>query len=440
MNKKLIISIALTLITLIIGIVCLIIFGGSGNASTITIDINPSIELVVKNNNVIEANALNDDAKEVLNDLTGKNLDDSLDKLLQNLDRYGYLNGDIEIILYTEGDMDAHVVEDKINDALIKKEKKSHIIIIESISDEDKELAKENNISVSKAAYINSIIKEHKDIKIDDLKDKSVSELVNTQSSGNHCNKGYILDGDSCIKEINRVPAKPGNVCPTEYFEINGVCYRESGPVENGEFTCREGFKFENNDCVDTQTYKAHGKCDEGEYDGESSCNVKKVVGEAYEFCRDSGRTLYNHKCLATKPTINGGCLKGDMLYNGKCVNTRDDYYMAEWKCPNGFVKSNADGSLTDNDTHCYEESKVPVSSYYCNEGATLVGKECTITTKEAPRKEMVCKKGFTKLEDGRCINYNDTNKKEDGYYCEDPESRLEGNMCVIYERIEALH
>ena len=191
MNKKLIISIALTLITLIIGVVCLIIFGGSGNASTITIDINPSIELVVKNNIVKEVNPLNDDAKEVLNDLTGKNLDDSLDKLLQNLDRYGYLNGDIEMILYTEGDMDAHVVEDKINDALIKKEKKSHIIIIESISDEDKELAKENNISVSKAAYINSIIKEHKDIKIEDLKDKSVSELVNTQSSGNYCNKGY---------------------------------------------------------------------------------------------------------------------------------------------------------------------------------------------------------------------------------------------------------
>lgn len=441
MNKKIIISISLSIITLIIGIVCFIIFGKSGNIYKVTLDINPSIELVIDNNVIREANPINDDAIEVVKDLKGKKIDDAIDELVDNLDRNGYFLGEeVEILLYSPNSYKVREFESKFNDSIIKKDRKTHIIIIDTITDEDKELAKKNNISVSKAAYINSIIKEHNNIKVEDLKDKSVDELVNTEASGNYCEKEYTLDGDSCIKETGRVPAKQGNVCPVEYFEINGVCYKESGPVETGNLTCREGFKLENNDCVNVQIYKAQGKCDKGELDGNDLCRIKTVVAEAYEFCRDSGRTLYDHKCLATKPTINGGCLNGDLLYNGKCVNTRDDYYMAEWKCPNGFVKSGADGSLVDNDTHCYEETTVPVSSYSCVEGDTLNGNECIKNEHEAPRRETDCKNGYTRLEDGRCINYNDTKAKENGYYCEDTSNRLEGDVCIVYERFEALH
>ena len=77
--------------------------------------------------------------------------------------------------------------------------------------------------------------------------------------------------------------------------------------------------------------------------------------------------------------------------------------------------------------------------SYYCEGNAKLEGTKCIISRIEEPLKEMICLNGTMPIDDGsRCLNLNKTVAKESGFICEGENSRLKGNMCVIYEMIEA--
>jgi hypothetical protein len=436
MKKKIIIPIIVCLI-IIIGITGFIIWNNR-TVSTITMDINPSIEINLNGNDRVNSvEALNNEAKDIISDdLNGKTIDEAFNIISNKVIEKGYTNNieDLGIIVYTKGNINNNEVASKIQNEFDKNKVHTEVIIVEEITEEDESLAKNYNVSPAKMAYIKSI----NDNDVEKLIDKSVSELREIKISGNYCDDGYIQKGDKCYKEITRVDAKKGPVCPQDYFEYEGKCYRETRTIESDQFSCREGFELVDNDCVNTETHKALKECKKGELDRDK-CVERTIIGEAYEFCRDPGRTLYEHKCLATKPTINGGCLNGDMYYKGKCVNTRNDYYMAEWKCPNGFVKSNADGSLLDNDTHCYEEKSNTDFIYKCdNDGYTLINDECTITYKEPPRREFVCPNGTTKIDVDRCLNQNDTIEKVNDYYCEDKDNRLDGTKCIVYEIIEA--
>ena len=130
-------------------------------------------------------------------------------------------------------------------------------------------------------------------------------------------------------------------------------------------------------------------------------------------------------------PRVNG------KLLNGKCVNTKNDYYASEWKCPNGQMNSNADGSLLYQDNKCYEKKLVEPISYKCNEDYVLKEKECYMTIITKLKKETSCPDGY-ELVDNRCINYNKTANREKGFVCEKDNSRMKDNTCVIYEIVSA--
>ena len=434
--KKIIIIIILfiVLITSILGY----IIWNNRIVSIINLDINPSIEIQLDNHSKVKKIITYTDSSDIINtNLKDKTLNDCINIISNNLIEKGYIKENfVNILLYTKGKIKSNEVLDIIREKFDKHSIATDIIIIDKITKEDKKLADKYNISVSKAAYINSILKDN-DINVSEIKDKSINELKNTKERGLYCNKDYFLDGDRCLKEIKRIPASRGDVCPDEYMEYNGKCYHEVGAISGTKYICHEGFELTNDNCVGTTIYKAYYKCDNDEEMRDGYCIYKKYVADAYEFCRDPGRTLYDHKCLATKPSINGGCLNGDMYLNGKCVNTRDDYYLAEWKCPNGEVLSGADGSLKNNDTKCYEEIKGKEVTYYCNDNDDLIGTDCQRIDIEKPRLETYCPTGYSMIDDGRCINYNDTKEKIYGYFCEDNTNRLDKDICIIYEDIE---
>ena len=96
-KSKLILSF-ISLITLV-----LVIVGCSGSVSAaeayVTVDINPSIELVVNNRDkVVYVNALNDDAEVLLADLelAGLNVDDAMDIIIEAAIELGYIDVDAE--------------------------------------------------------------------------------------------------------------------------------------------------------------------------------------------------------------------------------------------------------------------------------------------------------------------------------------------------------
>lgn len=407
---------------------------------TITLDINPAIELKINDDEIIkETSAINEDAIYIINGLNEKKLNEALDLMVERLIENKFVSPmeDAYIILYSESEIE---IEEKIRNAFDKKEIPSAIIRIINITEEDKEFAKNHLITPAKAAYIDSVIQENGNITANDLINKPVSEIKEMKETGNYCGPDYTLDGSLCVKEIGRKPAKMGNVCENGYYLYNGKCYSEVSGTEGTKDECNDGFKIENGVCVLRESSKARGVCENDWYDeSKDVCMAHEYIGDATEYCRDPGRTLYEHKCLATKPTINGGCLGKDLLYKGKCVNTRNDYYVSEWKCPgrknSGYVK----GEIMDEETHkCYKEVTSKPSSYECPEEFNLEGKTCKREKTEAIRKEILCPSGSTKVNGDRCIVMSNMKEPTNGYVCDYPDSGLKDGVCILYERVSA--
>ena len=438
--KKILVIILLACIILAIGLIGFILWSNR-TISTILLEINPSIEIQLNKKNIVKnVIAKNKGKKDTSFDsIKGKELEDCIDELTSIfIDKEYMEDNEIKILIYATGEVDSDWIGNQFIMAFDKKNIVTQIITVPSITKEDKKLAKKYQISSVKAAYIQSIRKKYPNIPIDHLKNRTIRELSNTKEMGWFCDDDYELDGDRCFKEIKREDAKEGMICPEGYTEYNSVCYEETRSMDGPNYACRDDYQLIDNECIFSGSYHAHGNCDNGDYDGYDTCIIREHVADAYEFCRDPGRTLYEHKCLATKPSINGGCLNNDLYLNGSCVNTVDDYYLAEWKCPNGQVKSNHDGSLVDDDTKCYEEKKVAVTSYYCDDGDTLVGNQCQILRKEKLKKEQLCPDGYQKIEGDRCININNSKDKVEGYYCDQDNHRLKDNICIFYEILEA--
>lgn len=443
MNKKyLIISTITIVVILIIALIINIIPGKESVYRTITLDINPSIEINLnKNDKVISIKALNDDAKEIIEDnLKDKSFDDALKYISNKLIEKDYgRDGDIVMLINSSIDDNYDELRNKIMNSFKDVDINVEVISIDKVSVEDKEFAREHNITPYKAAYLNELKEENDKFDIEELIDKPIEEINEIKNTGNYCDPGYTLEGDQCFKEIERVPAQTGNVCPRDYSEYNGKCYLETRSVETGNLICYGEHVLKDGSCIRTDSHPADGICENGHYiTAEDMCENEVIVGDAYEFCRDPGRTLYNGKCLATKPTINGGCLNGDMLYNGKCVNTRNDYYLSEWKCPSGEVISSDKGELLYSDKKCREWKKVKPEGYKCDDDFTLDGKTCTRTDLQTPFRETTCPDGFTKNEYDRCINLNNVKDFESGKVCDQENSRVIGDTCVIYEIVEA--
>ena len=443
MKRKIIIPIVFCFI-IIIAIVCFITLNNR-IVSMITLDINPSIEINLdKNEKVVNVKALNDDAKKIISaDLKGNTLSDTFEILISNLIEEGYAvkDDDLDVILYVDGKISNKTVSEQIEYEFGKKEVHTEIVIIENVTKEDKELAEKYNVSPAKISYIKSIVQDNDNISIEDLVNDSVSELEETKATGKYCDDGYTLEGDWCLKEKGRVTAEEGEICPSGYSEYEGKCYEEKNSIEGSDYICNNDFTLVDNKCISESTYDAIGVCEKGDF-ADGYCKIKEYYGDAKEYCRLTPSTdlLYNGRCLGRKPTINGKCLGNDKLIDGYCYDTSPSSgYKADWICPDGSFITNPDGSLMYEDKKCYHESKTNPTSYYCEGEGVLDGTKCKSKVVEKATKEKTCPNGYTAVDDGsRCLNFDKIKDKENGLVCNQENTRLKGNECIIYEKIEA--
>ena len=447
----------ITISILVILFICIgFILFNNRTVSTITLDINPSMKIHLnKNNKIKKIVLLNDDAKDVINDkLRGKTLGEFIDVVCDNLIDKGYVKDEhVEIILHTTGNIKSKDVKSKIQEDFNKKNVAVNVIIVDSISKEDIALANKYNISPAKASYIRTIVKDNENIKVDNLTDKSVSELSETKETGKYCNKGYILEGDFCLKEIRREKSTSGMVCPNNYREYNGICYEDTALLEKDDsYVCFPEFTLVGNKCVRTETVNATGNysCTKGELfkkgdlwtigipDSEKMVCVDKSTGKAPTLrCLTINHTMINGKCaVGPKPTINGGCIEGDSLVNGGCYTIDDGDQLV---CPNGNIYSKSQNAVPElcPDTLTYLKPKV--DSYSCPSGYSLRDNKCIKEETVEPQKERYCPSGYTLINNEMCINYNKTTAKVNGMVCNGENTRLIGNSCVVYEIKEAM-
>ena len=450
--KKIIIPIIIFLLLAIGGLVYYFFFYDNAKA-TITLDINPSIEIKIDNEDkVSKVKALNDDARDIVSDeFIGKSLDDALSLITDNLVNKGYVEDYTVIIMHTEGKIDNKELEVKMHNSFDKNNIQIDIINVETITKEDKELAKEYNISPAKASYINSIKEDIKDIPVEEIVNKPVEELKETKESNKYCDNGYTLRGDFCTKEIERIKAKEGNVCPNGYYEYKGVCYEEKPFIETDKQLCNGNHTLVDGKCIEEVISNPEPEyhCDKGELSKKGDLFLVGGIKNAEKYyCVDksngkkptlrcllnSGHIMIGGNCYnGPAPTINGGCPNGDTLSGGWCYSKDNG---DQWQCPDGNIYMKSKGGVPElcPDTFTYMEPTI--TGYKCEEGFTLENNKCIKRHEEDPYKERVCEEGYKMVDNDRCIGTN-TKSKVSGYYCEDDRFRLVKNECVRYEEID---
>ncbi len=248
MKKKIIIGVSV-LVVIILGIITFLLLNKKEKVKkpiekfddvtmyTITLDINPSIKIELnKDKKVINVTALNDDAKEVINeDFKEKTFEEEIELLSVNLNNKHLLE-DATIIVTIEN-MDETEVKDILNKSFETKSV-TYDLLIPQITESAKEIANKYNISQGKAAYLESIINENPKLNIEDIASSSVKEIddkINTiKEEENKSNKPN--DNTSSQNKV-----KPSVGRPTNAQDKSGAwCTYNSNKAFNDTFNYPE--------------------------------------------------------------------------------------------------------------------------------------------------------------------------------------------------------
>ena len=181
------------------------------NYQTVYIDVNPSVALHVNRfDKVSGVEYLNEDALQVLDGikLKGLSVEDALKTMITAYDGEGYFENDAELYIgvVSEKNQNAEKLLTKLSERAEKvKGDKNYSVNTTKLTDDDKTKGKEYEISPGKYRVISEIIKDHPEYTVEDLKDKSMSELKTMLTNGKEDGKE---DGKENSKENSKEDGK----------------------------------------------------------------------------------------------------------------------------------------------------------------------------------------------------------------------------------------
>lgn len=178
--------------------------------SVIGIDVNPSVELSInRKNQILEAKALNEDAKSILGDmnLKGVDLNVAVNAVVGSMVTHGYLNDLDNAILVTVSndsikkatDLRAAVVND-IHQTLEEKKLKA-VVYDQQVIEEDevKRLSDDYEISYGKAYFLNELIAQNPSLSMEDMKE--LAPLTMEEIAKVITERSYAVGGKTKVKE-----------------------------------------------------------------------------------------------------------------------------------------------------------------------------------------------------------------------------------------------
>lgn len=237
MKKKLFVIFSIVLAVLVIISLFLILNknnkkeGKTDVTSTIILDINPSIKLCLnKEDVVVDAVALSEDANEIVKDVNGKDIKTAMEIINSRLIEKEFIKDDTVILLNVEGKVSTSDVSKIINEDFKAKNKEIQIIETKA-TESSKQLSEKYNISAGKAAYIESIIETNPDLKIEDLKDKSVTEITNIKE--NKQEKTTAVTTTNVVSTTKKTTTKAAVSVPSNPTDTSGVwcTYNKNKPA-----------------------------------------------------------------------------------------------------------------------------------------------------------------------------------------------------------------
>ena len=259
MNKKIIIITIITVvITIFLGLlVTKNIIGKESKSKTvfdtkvvsrITMDINPSIEIGLnKDNLVVEVKSLNEDSQKIIKDnYSGKKLDETINKIVDNLKINNYLNDDDNTILVNVISEDSTLkdyIKNSFESVINEKKISSELIVLEVKETEElKELADKYNVTVAKIYYIEEKLSDNSTLTIEDLKDASLNEInLKTENIKEEIDKNETSINNNNNNQVNNNSTWSGCTPPGSATEkIADWCRYNSSRPQACEFTYPE--------------------------------------------------------------------------------------------------------------------------------------------------------------------------------------------------------
>lgn len=157
--------------------------------SYVSVDINPSIMLSANSwDRVVKVEALNDDAKDVINDLKlyGKDVSAAVNQIVDTATNLGYIDENIDdnailVSTYCNNTAKRDKLQNKIHDNLNQNLNKNGIgslIIDMELTEEDAKKANDYGVSEAKILFVNKAIEENPELKFEDLIYMSTREIA----------------------------------------------------------------------------------------------------------------------------------------------------------------------------------------------------------------------------------------------------------------------
>lgn len=218
MTKKLVVISSLILATAILIFISHLIKEDNKVVSTITLDVNPSVKIELnKHDKVLNISALNSDAKKIVNQTKGHNsLKDTISSLVENLSKSKFITEDnVTVLVNSNGKINI----DQVSQLVISSFRKNNItasVIVQNSSDTSSKNAKRYGISEGKASYIETMIKENNNLTFDNLKDKSITELIKIRNSITEDNKPLEEENKEQNNQTPTEPEQKNNITPVE--------------------------------------------------------------------------------------------------------------------------------------------------------------------------------------------------------------------------------
>lgn len=207
-------------------------------AATVSLDVNPSVELSVnRNDRVLNVTANNEDGKTIIGDmdLKGSDLDVAVNAIVGSMVRNGYLNELANSVLVSVDSKDAAAgtaLQEKLAQeisVILEGDSFSGAVISQTVEKNENlaNQAQEHRISVGKANLIQQIINQDSRYTFEELADRSINELKLISESpsirlehasavGNASEKEYIGREAALQAALDQLNASTEDVTATE--------------------------------------------------------------------------------------------------------------------------------------------------------------------------------------------------------------------------------
>lgn len=315
---------------------CVSVFGynfwksGSAVDSVVLLDVNPSISLTLNTREeVLSANALNEEAQVVLGDmdLKGTDLNVAVNAIIGSMFQNGYLSDLQNSILVSVENADEQrsaQLQAEISNVINSSFGSSGVgasVLSQTVTETDEltQLAQTYGISVGKAALIQEVVAQDSTLTVESLAPLSINEIALISSSRNLTTNTVAQTGSASDKAYIGENAALSAAAAHAGISVSDVTWSEV------EFDCDDGIML----------YEVEFRTSSAKYE----CDINATTGEVVKFEQEGGfqtgtaNTNTNTGTTtntATTSYIGEEAAKAAALADAGC-KAEDTVYLAAW-------------------------------------------------------------------------------------------------------------